>query len=180
MTRGNQLMKLGLLAVTYVLLGITLNSCGVLSTAATVTNEPADAVGVNVSTPSRRMAVQMTNNGELIDNGKTFMLEFLLTNHGEDINDYRFYPSKFEAYDNLGNECNVNLIWGQKRTHGGNLINGTFPGRTPVKIQVLVSGFSSQASSFSRIKFEASAYSSNHSEGSEGDFVFKNVMIRRQ
>jgi hypothetical protein len=175
--RGNQFMKLGMLAVTCALLGMMLNGCGVLSTVATATSELADALGVYVSTPSRRMAAQVTNNGELIENGKTFMLEFLLTNNGEDIKTYSMRDdingTNQVAYDNLGNKCKV---YAQV---GGEYNYAPLPGQTPVKIKVFVTGFSSQATSFSRIT--VSGFCSYQTcDGAQGDYVFKNVMIRRQ
>jgi hypothetical protein len=162
----------GMLAVTCALLGMPVSSRGSL---AAITQEPARGPGV--STPSRRMAVQVTNAGELIDNGKTFMLEFLLTNHGEDIKSYQIRDdisgSNQVAYDNQGNKCKVYA------KVGGDYHYAPLPGQTPVKVKVFVTGFSSQAASFSRIT--VSGFCSYQTcDGAEGDYVFKNVMIPRQ
>ncbi|MDR2776211.1 MAG: hypothetical protein LBC19_16050 [Tannerella sp.] len=163
-------VRFGMLTVTCIALGIPVNSHGIVNMAVSESTR-----GPSVSTPSRRMEVQVTNI-DLIDNGKTFLLEFWLINHGEEIYDYRFYHS-YDAYDNFGNQCAVNIIWGQKKTHGANTINGKFPEQTPVKMQMTITGFDSWASSFSQIKFKAEAYSSNNSEGSEGDYIFRNIAI---
>jgi hypothetical protein len=176
--RGNQFMKLGMLAVTCALLGIMLNSCGVLSTVATVRSELADALGIYVSTPSPKMIVQMTNNGELIENGKTFMLEFLLTNNtGVDIKTYQFRAdlsdSNQVAYDNLGNKCEVYA------KIGGDYDYAPLPVQTPVKVRVFVTGFSSEATSFSRITI--SGFCSHQTcEGTPDDYISRNLTIPRQ
>lgn len=163
--------KLNWLAITCAVLGISLNSYEAV-------NATAPAPGSTpVSTPSRRMTVQMTNTGELINGGKTFILEFLLTNHGDDIRTYQIRDdvsnSNQVAYDNLGNKCKVYAEMG-----GSDSNNAPLPGQTPVKVRVLVTGFSPQATSFSRITISGfCGYET--CEGAAGDYIFKNIWIPR-
>jgi hypothetical protein len=146
-----------------------MNGCGALTTIATAVNSPS------IETPSRRMEVQLINT-ELIANGEQFLVEFLLTNHGQNIASYYLGHTHWkacEAYDNLGNRTtNIKVYIGDREENSFSV-----PQNTPVKIKVIISGVNSKATSFSNISITADCV--GNCEGIAGSYVFKNISILR-
>jgi hypothetical protein len=126
---------------------------------------------VHIETPNRRMGVKLTNM-ELINNGKDFLLEFLLTNSGQDINDYSFYggySSESMAYDNLGTKLIVDVGFnGRNASEWSSGASGPIPGNIPIKIRVGVYKINPRATHLTQIRVK----------GSDGFFIFKNVPLR--
>ena len=166
--------------ITCIIMGISLNGCGALMNVANTVNEAA--YSLRIETPGRRMEVKLTNT-ELIENGKQFMMEFLLTNHGQEIGTYWIGKetggSPMIAYDNMGTASTVHITWGNSNTWATGQIGATLPDNVPVLMKVFVSNFNPQATMFSQIKFFASCGSFNvPCEGAAGSFIFRNVPIR--
>jgi hypothetical protein len=140
----------------------------------------APSIG-SVSTPARRMSVTVTR-AELIENGAKFLLEFMLTNNGEDIGLYDIYggygSDNSMAYDNMGNKAQVYISFGNGNSSSADFARNPLPGNNPKKVTATITGFSPQATSFTRIKIHGRAYPALDALDANGDYLFKNVAIR--
>jgi hypothetical protein len=135
--------------------------------------------GVSVTTPGRQMELKVTS-AELIENGKSFMIEGTLTNRGEDIETYWLYCSssyKAMAVDDLGTQASISMTFGNNSAPLG-LVNNSLPSNTPMKITIVISGFSSKATALSLVKIIGKSDRNEH-PGADGEFVFKNISLRR-
>ncbi|MFT4070378.1 MAG: hypothetical protein QM654_00475 [Dysgonamonadaceae bacterium] len=143
------------------------------------TDEPANTSSaeinhskIAVSTPHRNLLVNLIG-AEM--SGDKYVLEFTITNKGENIKDYRLEDCSglgcgdTEVYDNLGNKCRVDIAFGSR-----------LPDNTPVKVRAIISQFSSKATYFSRIKIKGETWDHGYSNRPDGFFIFKNVPIIRQ
>ena len=164
---------------------------------------------VSIETP-RRMEVKLTNL-ELIDGieirsgystgrEKQLKIDFLLTNRGQDINNYYLGPQRSSSnsgyyspyntnnnsssaptsYDDFGTTLNVKIISGSGNTNSGYFSSGGWndiylPGNTPVLVSLLITGFNPKATHLTLIRFFGSCSSC---EGAEGAFTFKNIPLQ--
>ena len=106
-------------------------------------------LNLKIVSSTRQMEVEFVKS-ELSSNGKVFILEFLVTNLGQD-QTWNFVYEDQEAIDNLGNKGFVHISsypnnrWG---TGGGNQASNLLQRNTPVNIKIEISGVSSQATYF--------------------------------
>ncbi|MDH6353710.1 hypothetical protein M2132_000027 [Dysgonomonas sp. PH5-45] len=130
---------------------------------------------MSYSTPHKN--IQMNWVGATMS-GDYYVLEFTITNKGEDIGSYRL--GGYEAYDNLGNKCRIDIIFaGTESKHSGNA-SGRLLNNTPSKVKVLLSRFSSKATSFTQVRLVGKAWDSGYIDKPNGYFIFKNVPIVRE
>jgi hypothetical protein len=133
---------------------------------------------VTYSTPHKLLQVNLLG-AEM--SGNNYVMEFTITNNGEDIETYRlegnYQGSK--AYDNLGNECDIQVIFGQGYSISGAAAQNTLLSGVPAKVKVALSGFGSKATSFAQVRIKAYAYGGTFKPN--GDFRVNNLpIVRRQ
>jgi len=133
----------------------------------------ANSSKITITTPHRNLKVNVLS---AISNGDEFLLEFTITNVGEDIKGYYLMDGssgKTIAFDNLGNQCYETILFGNVRSKNNGYAENTLINGVPVKVVVTITKFGTNATSFSQIKIGAGTdiwKIANH-------FVFKNVPI---
>lgn len=140
------------------------------------TTTSAAPSGITVSSPHRNLQVNVLG-AEM--SGDNYILEFTITNKGENIKEYRMYRST-DVYDNLGTQCHAEIILGNDQSSFGSAAGGSLLNDTPVKVRVVLSGFSSNATSFSQIRIKGDTWDHGYANRPDGDFVFKNLPIIRE
>lgn len=134
---------------------------------------------ITVTTPHRNLQVNILG-AEM--SGDNYILEFTITNRGENIKDYRLTGcfggcGNTKAYDNLGNECRVDIVFSTSESWHGGTAGSSLLNDTPAKVKVILSRFSSKATSFSQIRIKGEAWDHGYTNRPNGDFVFKNIPI---
>lgn len=147
----------------------------------TSASTPADdSPKMTLSTPHKNLQVKVIG---VARSGEGVVLEFTITNVGDNIKDYRlsaYGSGNAEAYDNLGNQCRIDILFGKSESWHGGTAGGSLPNNVPVKIRVLLSRFSSQATSFSQIRIGGEAWDHGMTDRPDGSFIFKNVPIEEK
>lgn len=135
---------------------------------------------MTVTTPHKNLLLNFTGASM---SGERYILEFTITNKGDDIKDYRLSgqgSGSADAYDDLGNQCRVDVIFGRNESWHGGTAGGNLLNDTPVKITILLSRFGSKAASFSQIRIKGETWDHGYTDRPDGNFVFKNVPIVRE
>ncbi|WP_163274302.1 hypothetical protein [Dysgonomonas sp. 511] len=140
---------------------------------ANTNNAETNSSKITVSSPHRNLKVNIIG-AEM--SGENYILEFTITNKGENIRDYRMDRST-NVYDNLGTQCRAEIIIGNSQSSLGSSAGGSLLNDTPMKVRVVLSGFSSKATSFTQIRIKGEAWDYGYNNRPDGDFVFKNVPI---
>jgi hypothetical protein len=140
------------------------------------TTAPAEPSKITVSSPHRNLQVNVIG-AEM--SGDNYILEFTITNKGENIKEYCMDRST-DVYDNLGTQCRAEIIMGNSQSSFGSAAGGSLLNDTPAKIRVVLSGFSSNATSFSQIRIKGETYDHGYTNRPDGDFVFKNLPIIKE
>lgn len=131
---------------------------------------------ITYSTPNKNLQVNLIG-GNL--NGDSYILEFTITNYGEDIKNYNLMDGASEktiAFDNLGNQCNATLLFGNVRSKNNGYAGNTLLKGVPVKVVVTITKFGANATYFPQIKIGAGTdiwNITNH-------FIFKNLPISKE
>lgn len=167
-----------ILIILIAVLSGTLCSCDTLSKLST----SSLLTGTTISTPHRNLEVTLQNT-EMA--GKRFILEFTLVNRGDDIEQYDLHGcfgscELSKAFDNLGNECRIDLKFGNKESQHGGAARNSLLKNVPVKVTVFITGMSSNATSFSQIKIKGVCYDYRCAYPANGDFDFRNIPIVKQ
>jgi hypothetical protein len=138
---------------------------------------PRVSIG-SMTTPSRQIEMKATT-AELLDNGKTFRMDFVLINHGGNIDKHSLRGSSYgesKAYDNEGNLCYITLAVGGG-SYYGDYENAPLPSNVPVKVSIKITRFGSSATSFPLITIVGCG--PNSVAGCEPYiYEFKNVAFR--
>ncbi|MDR1369009.1 MAG: hypothetical protein LBJ72_02610 [Dysgonamonadaceae bacterium] len=177
-TLSDRIVKKGSRAYILIctLVGIGLMSgCGTLQRVAGAAPNLTDAIGMSFATPGRQIEAKVTNM-EFIENGKSFTIDILLTNRGEDIETYMLDArGESMAVDNLGTQGRITIAFG--KNSGFEWCSSSLPRNTPVKATFTVSGFSSRATALSLVRVNASCGYAK-CPGATGDFILRNIPLR--
>lgn len=139
-------------------------------------NTQDNTAKITVTTPHKNLKVNVLS---AVSNGSEFLLEFTITNLGEDIKGYCLMDGNSDktiAFDNLGNQCSATLLFGNVRSKNNGYAENTLLNGVPIKVVVTITKFGTNATSFSQIKIGAGTDTwkiANH-------FVFKNVPIIKE
>ena len=170
----------------FIIRNLPIRNANETSSGQTATTENTSRLPENlkIETPnSRRFKLQLTN-WESIENGATFLMDFILTNLGQDINDYGITGSWSDqssyAYDNLGNKLRINIDISGKSTQATGSVRVSIPGNTPIKVQVGITNINSKATHLTQIRLNGYCWGSSDPAcaGTNGDFIIRNMPLR--
>lgn len=137
---------------------------------------------ITCSTPHKNIRVKLLS-AEMA--GNNFIVEFIITNTGQDIKDYRISGcssggcSHTQAFDNVGNQCGVNVIFGASESWHGGTAGSSLLTDSPIKVRVILGRFSSKATSISQLRLKGVNHDYQATYAEEGYFIFKNIPIER-
>lgn len=139
-------------------------------------NTQDNTAEIAITTPHKNLKVDILS---AVSNGDEFLLEFTITNTGDDIKGYCLMDGNSDktiAFDNLGNQCSVTLLFGNVRSKNNGHAENTLLNGVPVKVIATITKFGPNATSFSQVKIGAGTdiwKIANH-------FVFKNIPIIKE